>query len=263
MIQFEKVRDQLSDRALIRSVDLMPRGHIRLETGLVYPDGASIDVFLVNDEPILSGANATTHQRLSDLGQTTAWLLDMQVKPWLSKKRRSFIEDVLHIHKVNQVGGELTVDVPPGTDLMGPVLRLAQACLRVADLTFTRRASLASEFQEDLEEVLADSELPYVPDADIPGRHGQLIRVSYLVAGKTQESAVMALSASNPYAAHAVANEIFRRWHALDVPGNKYQKVTVYDDRKEYRSEDLRDLNDLSTLVSFSEKETLITLLAA
>jgi hypothetical protein len=45
----------------VKNVDIVPRGHIRIETTFLYPDGSTVDVFLVND-PI--------RLRLSDLAQT-------------------------------------------------------------------------------------------------------------------------------------------------------------------------------------------------
>jgi hypothetical protein len=159
MIALDQVQQQLQDRSIVRTIDVVPRGHIRIMTGLLYPDGSSVDVFIVNDTPeIPAGGEPAQPLRLSDLGQTVAWLLDVGVRPWLSKKRQAFIDDVLRLYDVRQAGGELILDSRPGDDLTVGILRLAQACIRVADLTFTRRASLQSPFSEDVEEVLADAE---------------------------------------------------------------------------------------------------------
>lgn len=262
MLTLEEAKHQLADRVLVRSVDQVRRGHIRVETGLQYPDGSSIDVFLTHPMPLAPGAQ----MRLSDLGQTTGWLLDMQIRPWMSKKRTAFIEDVLESLSVKQVGGELVLDLKPSESLLGGVLKLGQACIRVADLMFTRRASLQNAFNEDLEEVLADGELQYQPNAELIGRQQRSVRVDYLVQGRARPSAVLSLSATNAQSAHNLSNEIFRRWYDLDTPdGLHVQHVTVFDDRQRsvFRDEDLHRLGELSIVAPFSEKTALIELLQA
>jgi hypothetical protein len=265
MLALAEVQRQLEDRSIVRTIDLVPKGHIRIMTGLLYPDGAGIDVFVVNEPPVSPGSSTPPQRvRLSDLGQTIAWLLDVGVRPWLSKKRQAFVEDVLRLYDVQQDGGELLLDLKPGDDLTVGVLRLAQACIRVADLTFTRRASLQSSFSEDLEEVLADAELRFEVGSELVGRKGKLVRVDYLVTGRTKRSAVLALSALNAQSAHNSANEIFRKWYDLDLPGQDHKNVTVYDDRQPFhREEDLDRLQDFSTVIPFSENKTLVDLLVA
>lgn len=265
MFAIDEVQRQLQDRSIVRAIDLVPKGHIRIMTGLLYPDGASIDVFVVK-EPSVNPAGMTPAEqvRLSDLGQTTAWLLDVGVRPWLSKKRQAFIEDVLRLHEVEQNGGELLLHLKPGDDLTVGILRLAQACIRVADLTFTRRASLQSPFSDDVEEVLADAELRFEVGSELVGRKGNPVRVDYLVTGQTRRSAVLALSALNAQSAHNSANEIFRKWYDLEVPGRDLNNVTIFDDRQPFhRGDDLDRLQDYSTVIPFSEKTTLVSLLAA
>jgi hypothetical protein len=166
MSTLDDIRANLRSRALVAGVDPLPSGHIRIETTFRYPDGGSIELFVV-DPPRL----------LSDLGQTTAWLLDMQIKPWLSKKRQAMVEDVLHVHGVRQNGGAIEIDLPSLDELETKVLVLAQVCLRLADLTFTRRASLQAAFSDDLAEVLADADLEYEPNVELPGRFGSKVRV--------------------------------------------------------------------------------------
>jgi len=86
--------------------------------------------------------------KLTDLGQTTSWLLDVQVRPWLSKKRQRFVKDALRIHEVRQKGGALERSLPTLDVLVDGVMKLGQACVRVADLTYTRRRSLQSSVND-------------------------------------------------------------------------------------------------------------------
>lgn len=265
MIALDEVQQQLKDRSIVREIDVVPKGHIRILTGLLYPDGANVDVFIVNDSPVIPArATPAKSLRLSDFGQTITWLLDVGVRPWQSKKRQALIEDVLRLYDVQQDGGELLLDLKPGDDLTVGILRLAQACIRVADLTFTRRASLQSPFSDDVEEVLADAELRFEVGSELVGRNNRPVRVDYLVTGQTKRSAVLALSALNAQSAHNSANEIFRKWFDLDVAGRDHENVTVYDDRQPFhREDDLERLQNFSMVIPFSEKETIVGFLAA
>ena len=119
-VDYQQAVGLLGQVSLVRSADELPSGHVRIETPFKYPDGSSIDVFL---EP----RTLIDETRLSDLGQTTAWLLDLQVKPWLSKKRQAFVEDALRTYGVEQSGGELILLVPRPAELAEGVIRLAQA----------------------------------------------------------------------------------------------------------------------------------------
>lgn len=61
MIALEDVLARIQGSALVLGIDTVPKGHIRLETSLVYPGGDSVDIFIRCDRETLT---------LSDLGQT-------------------------------------------------------------------------------------------------------------------------------------------------------------------------------------------------
>jgi len=255
---FDEVRHESDGHALVRSIDELKSGVVRLETAFLYPDGSSVDLFAHRPEPLFPNFV------LSDFGQTTAWLLDVQVKPWLSKKRTRFVEDALRLYGVSQVGGALELALPSVDRLMPGIVQLGQACVRIADLTYTRRSSLVSGATEDLEELLADAGLAYEPHTELVGRHGKPVRVDFLVRGARTTSAVLTLASGNRSQAHNVANDIFTRWYDLDVPMRSEQRVTVFDDRVDvYREEDLLRLKDVSDVVALSDRRMLEDLLAA
>lgn len=136
---------------------------------------------------------------------------------------------------------------------------LAQTCLRVADLTFTRRASLIMPFAEDVEEIFADAELTYEPSVDLVGRFGSPVSVDYLVTGKQTKSAVLALTSATAPGAHAATNEIFRKWYDLaGTAGWDRQAVTIFDDRRQsiFRDDDLERLADESLVLDGADRKT-------
>ncbi len=82
MRTFDDIRAAVAGHSIVRSTEKLENGHVRVETSFLYPDGGSIDVFVpAEDGPLLLAP------KLTDFGQTTSWLSDVQVKPWLSKKR--------------------------------------------------------------------------------------------------------------------------------------------------------------------------------
>jgi len=258
VITVDDIKTRVEGHALVRGVDLVRKGAVRLETAFLYPDGSSVDVFVQEETPLFK------KPKLSDFGRTTAWLLDVQVKPWLSKKRQRFVEDALRIYGVQQAGGALELSIESLNQLIDGIVKLGQACVRVADLTYTRRSSLQTGISEELEEFLSDADLLFEPNTELVGRRGTPVRVDFLVKGSTHQSALLALASGNTSQAHIAANEIFRRWYDLDVPERQEQKVTVFDDRFDvYRDEDLNRLRDLSDVVALSDRQTLRDLLAA
>lgn len=255
MIDVAQIAARTHGHTLVRGQDTLAKGHVRLETAFLYPDGSSIDVFVVEEG---------SQQKLSDLGQTTSWLLDMQVRPWLSKKRQRLVEDALRIYGVQQSGGALELPLPAIEQIMEHVVTLGQACVRVADITYTRRSALQTYVTEEIEEFLVDTELPFEADKVLVGKHGANVRVDFLVHGAKTQSALLSLHSGSTSQAHTLANEIFRRWYDLDSPGRSEQRVTVYDDRQDvYREEDLLRLRDLSDVVALSDRQAMRDLLAA
>jgi hypothetical protein len=242
---------------LVRDVDVLPKGHLRIETGLLYPDGASIEVYLVEDASLPGG------HKLTDLGQTTSWLLDVQVKPWLSKKRQRLLEDAIDLYGVRQNGGALELPLESIDQIPEGIIRLGQACLRVSDLLFTRRSALQSVFLEDVEEVIVDTDLPFESNKELIGKYEKPVRVDFLVQGQRTQSAILALASGNASQAHGAATEIFSRWYDLKDERNE-QRITVFDDSKDvYREHDLRRLEELSILIGLSDRQAFRDVIAA
>ena len=215
--------------------------------------------FVHDDRPLLEG------YQLTDFGQTIAWLLNVQVKPWESKKRQRFLEDAIRLYDVRRRDGELIYPIDDLDGLPDGLVRLAQACLRVSDLTFTRRSTQQSSFSEEVEEIFADNELRYEPNVEVKGRYGTPVRIDYLVFGQRINSSILTLAANNPSQAHIQSNELFRRWFDIVEPEAAYQKqnVTIYDDRKNvYKADDLARLSDLSILLPISDPGMLRGVLA-
>lgn len=254
---------RLRQMCMVRGVDLLPRGHVRIETGFTYPDGAHVDVFVVNGAKPPLGATTV----LSDLGQTSDLLLHHDVKPWSSKKRAVQLEDAVGLYGVTLHGGALEKKVA-GSDeaVQKGIVLLGQACLRMSDMLFTKRLQLQSVFSDDVEEFLNDADLDYTAKAELPGLFAP-VPVDFLVKGRTSNSAVMTLSARIAAAAHVQANEVFRRVHDLAAGGGTEQRIALVDDTtagsEVYRDDDIRRIETYATVMPFSDRDGLKYLLAA
>jgi hypothetical protein len=136
----------------------------------------------------------------------------------------------------------------------------------MSDLVFTKRLQLQSIFSDDVEEFLSDADLDYTPKAELPGLFAP-VSVDFLVRGRTTNSAVMTLSARIAAAAHAQANEVFRKVHDLAAFDGVEQRVALIDDTAGgadvYRDEDLKRIQTYATVVPFSDRDSLRYLLAA
>ena len=260
MIDLSELQSKINCPSIIRGIDRVPRGHYRIETGFLYPDGSSVDLFLL---ATATDAPHGTPLVVSDLGQTTAWLLNVQVKPWLSKKRKALIEDVLRIYSASQVGGSFQISVNDTSKIEQAIIMLGQACLRIADLNYTRRANLQTTFSEEFEELLADINAPFEQNVALTGKFGD-VRVDYRVTGAKTTSLLLIWSSGSASAAHAIGNEIFRKWHDLDIPTRIEQRVTVFDDRVDiYRDEDIKRIEEYSAIFPMTDKQSIQQILVA
>lgn len=229
---------------------------VALETALVYPDGDAIMVYLS------AQAGLVPALRLTDHGQTMAWLYHAQIKPWTSPRRKALLAQILSQHGVAQEGGALEIPLSGTEGLPQAAIQLAQACLRASDLVLTRRIVTQASFKEEVEELITDFEIPYEADVQLAGVAGRLVPVDYLVRSGRLTSAVLALSTGSRSVAHTTSNEAFSRWY--DLRERAEQRVTLFDDRNDvFRDEDLRRLRDFSQVVPFSEHQTVRDLLTA
>lgn len=124
MFDVGDVRKLISQNKYVVGVDVVPKGHIRIETSSLYPDGTSIAVFLLNNRP------AT----LSDLGQTTSQLSGLRyTSESVSQQRR--VVSVLENYSVQPDGRSLLYELSEDlSDISEKTLLLSFACVHVANI---------------------------------------------------------------------------------------------------------------------------------
>lgn len=105
-----------------------PAGGIRVRTPYMYPDGDILDLFVLEDG---------TRYRLTDFGETVAWLRMRTGSAKLSPKRRAQINDTCQTHGVVNNRNQLELENVAASDLPRALVQLAAAAARVSDLWFT------------------------------------------------------------------------------------------------------------------------------
>jgi hypothetical protein len=251
----------VSGFSLVRECDQIRNGMLRISTPFQYPDGSQVDVFIGNEEPLFPDKLV-----LTDLGQTTAYLLDLQVKPWATAKRKQIIFDICTNLDVELRGGALMI--PLTNDASGipqAIVRLAQACIRIPDVAFTQRFRAISVLNDEFEEFLAQTELDYDGPVTLRGPFDNEVEVDFRVRGRHLVSLVQTLSTANSNAAHGLSNEVFRKWYDLKTYSADHQLLTIYDTTNDvFRLDDLNRLGTLSTVLGFpAEQDSIQTALAA
>lgn len=256
----EDIKELASTFSVVKSCDIIKNNNIRISTPFQYPDKSNIDLFFLQTDDMF-------HSYLTDYGFTFAFLTDMQLKPWGTKKRKQIVSDICESFGVNLSGGNLEIKVPKDSmsNFSDYVIRLAQACIRVADLIFTTRLKSFNPFSEVVEEYIDSVGLEYQTDALIKTKYNSDLTIDYLVYGKKIESYILSFSASNQNASHSQSLEIFRKWHDISYTRDSKQFITIYDSiTGNYRDEDLLRLKDVSNVIAFpAEDKEFAELLSA
>jgi hypothetical protein len=233
--------------------ELVRNGMLRFATPFCYPDGSKIDLFIGTEDDLFGNVI------LTDLGQTTAFLEDMQIKAFGSKRRRGLVADICDSLGVQRDGGQFMIRLQAHQHDQVPdaTIRLSQACIRVADLIMTQRLQTHNSFFEELENFMVRRQLPHEPGVSLPGRFGEEVKIDYHVQGRTQSSLMETLSTTTGASAHALATETFRRWFDLAPRQSEHQFVTVYDSTPNmFRPDDLARLNEFSLVLGFPHDES-------
>lgn len=255
----KEITGALASGSLLRGVRTLRQKHLAIETGFTYPDGGSIEVYVVHDS-MLADAN---HLTITDFGNTVNWLMNLGIKAWQGPSKRELVKQAVDPYDVTIKGAELRIEGLSLGALHDGILRLGQACLRVADISYTKRFRPATDFQAQVEDMLGEFELPYETGYEIP-LGTKSVKVDAYVHGTTMKSALLLLSTGNQSYAHQRANEVFARWFDLKFAKRPEQLVTVWDTSSDvFRDEDLERLAHVSEVVPGDDRDRLKVLLAA
>lgn len=259
----ENLKGHLQDFSLVLDCDRVKSGALRIATPFTYPDGSHVDVFFEE-----TGRLHFDHFLLSDYGQTFDYLFDLGFNVWSTKRRKGLVAGICRSLGVEFENNSLMVRIPLGeqNNISDYIIRLAQACIRVTDLSFTHRVFTVDSFETVVEEVIAATDLPYSEDVVLPGRFQTPVKINFEVTGRTsQPTLVQTLASKDPYAFHNLALEVFSRWDAIREYRHQYQFITVFNEESpRVREDDFGRLYEVSTPLAFpSERAGFVSALGA
>lgn len=260
-IDEQSLRRMVEGFSLVKSCDSVENGMLRVATPFQYSDGSQVDLFIENE--LLPEKDVI----LSDMGQTVAYLLDLHVRPWTSKRRELAVVDICQSLGVHKEGGQILTRVPSleSTAVTDAIVRLSQACIRVADLALTQRWRMVSAFRDEVEEFIDSVDVNYETPFTLPGRYDREVDLDFKVIGRQTKSLILTLSTQNAAAGHGLCNEVFRKWYDIHDHQQGFQFITTFDSTNDvFRQDDLNRIQDLSTLFGFpAQADGLAEALAA
>ena len=254
--------------SLINSCETLPNGYLRLATPFLYPDGSCIDLFYRH------AGEFFTPDHLTDLGQTSAYLADLHVFPSEHPRRARILSAICKNLNVENLDGELRAALPNEMTevqafqraLPNAFFRLAEACVRVSDLSFTKRFKIPSSFNEQIGSFLSvATDVRYEANVKVPGKYDKNVRVDFRTAIRGTENLILTISPETRAGAHSASAEVFSKWHLLEPRKGKQGFITLLDAQSvQPRLEDIKLLEEQSAVVMYPEqKEQLRSLLAA
>ena len=250
---------ELSAFSLAQQCETLADGAFQVVTPLLYPDGASVAVDYHPDVDLFASS------RLTDGGRTAALLADSQVFIDGYEKREQILADICRTLRVQNANGELQVLVEPGQSLADAVLRLAQACVRAADLYYVQSLRAQSGFREIFAEFLKKERPDHIEDHTIQGQFGRLIKTDFYTRQNSGVgNLIITLSSANETSSHSVANDVFCRWYDLERYRETYRFLTVVDSSsRKFRPADLGRVGSVSRVLGYpADTETLRAVLS-
>lgn len=230
----------------------------RIRTPYLYPDGDNIDLYCKQTNGV---------KTVSDLGETTRWLRMQTLSPRRSKKQHALIEDICLTHGVEFYKGMLQARSRSDEELAAVVIRLAQAALRVADISFTFRTRAVQSAADEVADFLDEYSLPFERDEKLVGRSGRIWTVDFHVRAANRSSLVNVLATGSRPAAKAIANQVVAEWfdlNQLTVGPEALRFVTLFDDTVDVWSDsDFNLLAPISNVVRWSAPNEFAELLQA
>lgn len=131
---------QIKDHPMIREVDVLPKGHTRLLTKFMYPDGDLIDVFIPYDRI----------DHLTDFGETMRWVMNLDDISDPFEEYYSIIEGQCKINGIKRNHAAFEIQIENFDDNL---INLIQCIMRISDYIYfiNKQSYIEDEEYEDEE----------------------------------------------------------------------------------------------------------------
>ena len=237
--------------------------YLVIGTPYLYPNDDGICLYI---EELPSG-----QVRVSDGGETVQLNLWKEgVALFRSPRAIALTREIARANVAEFEVGELT-RTGPAAELGDIMLSVIQAAQGVAHLRYTQprnyafssgmRKPRAAPWFRQLETLLAESSLDYTPAAKLTGGSGQVYTVHYQIDGAAY---LQALNPGQARRAKAAVDRAFGLWADCNGALTRDRKLTLLNDETlPWKAAHIHRLNQVSTVINWSEREKLPALLAA
>jgi len=224
-------------------------GHyIRIETPYIFPDGDVMEFFY---------HDTAAGPSLTDFGETMRWISGQTAAERRSKRQQTIIQDVCENHHVEFSNGRLTVRVPSGAMMADAITRIAQAALRISDLSFTFRSRLFESFSDEVADFLAESKISFERHHEIAGE-AKVWTVDFRATQPAHDALMFTLSTETQGAARRLVEHVVTAYYDLQKKRNGTRFVSLFDDSVEvWKEEDFKLLDPLSEVQIWSKRDEL------
>ena len=231
----------------------------RIRTPFLYPDGDIIDLFLQYKDGQFT---------LTDLGETIRWLKMQTLAPKRSPKQNQLIQDVCLTNGVELFRGMLVARLHGGIDALSQaVARLAQACLRTADIWFTYRTRSLTSITDEVADLLQERNVPFERAVPLPGRSGRIWKPDFHTRTASNSSLVNVLATGSRAAARGIAEHVLSNWFDLShlkVGPEAMTFISLFDDTMDvWEDQDFNLVGEVSTIVLWSRPDEFLEKIAA
>lgn len=227
------------------------KGRLRVVTPYLYPDHDQIELFI---------RESSDGVVVSDLGETLRHLdtLGMDV---LANQTRLFQTE----HIVEGLGVELRQGVllkKGSKEAVGTLMfDVLAACKAVADLVYGTRAYEPATFQDEVAEYLRANKFQIEKNVPIVGQiSGTRYTVDLRVPAGERVALIATISpTTSASGTRRHINQVFRMWS--DVNGQAWKHSLLNNIGFEFKTEDLRLIQRVSSIHLWSEREQLLSAL--
>ena len=233
--------------------------YIAIRTPYIFPDGDIIELYYQD-----TGGGG----RLTDFGETLRWLSGQTPAQRRTKKHLSLIEDTCSTHHVEFVDGQVSVEVGRPEVMAEAITRLAQAAIRIADVSFTFRGRSFQSFADEVEELLAERQILSQRNYKTEGESGESWTIDLRTELRTKTSLVYVLSTGSRGQAKRLTDHVVAAFYDLRKLRDETPPVNlislVDDETEVWEPEDFKRLESLSSrVVAWSRPDDFIESLAA
>lgn len=227
--------------------------YTRIRTPYLYPDGDVLDLFYKVSQrgPIIT-----------DLAETSRWLLSQTSKDFLSRKQEEAMQDILLTHNVSEYRGALVAQFDTEEDLADATIRLSQAAMSMSNLYYLFRTRISSSFDEEVAELLKEMNISFEAEKKVKGKSGRDWRISFQTTFNDQTSLVQLLSTGSRAAASTKANNVVAAWVDLSRLKNKVEEfkfVSLVDDTADvWREETINQISEFSDVSYWSDTQHFV-----